>query len=425
MHTIEEALQFIHSCNRFGGKKDSLARMRCLMKCLGDPQTRFPAVHIAGTNGKGSTAAITANILKKAGYRTGLFTSPFLVRFNERIRIDGAQIPDEDLVTLTAKVRTACVQVMEIGFAHPLEFEVVTALGFCYFAMQKVDIAVIEVGIGGLLDSTNVLETPLLSIITSISYDHTAILGDTLQEITAQKAGIIKNGRPVVCAPQPYPEVIDLLRKAAEEKEAPFYTASCAPGTCTAQGFLFLDRYLLPLPGLHQQENLGTVLCAAEILTSQGFSIAQSALLDGITGTHWSGRCQWIGNSLIDGAHNPDACRLLADYLDTYIPDRKKVLLFTAMKDKNTAACVASLAPRSDCVITTHIMPPRGESAQTLAGLFRHLDKTDVLQIEDPTAAFDEACRIAQETDAVVIVCGSLYLAGHVLSLLENRGIEI
>ena len=412
-------MQFIHSCNQFGGKKDGLERMRYFMECLGNPQRSFPAVHIAGTNGKGSTAAILANILKEAGYKTGLFTSPYLVRFNERIRINNMEIPDGDLILIADHVRKVCGDVVNAGYDHPLEFEVVTAIGFCYFAQQKTDIAVIEVGIGGLLDSTNVID-PLLSVITSVSLDHTAILGDTLELIAAQKAGIIKKKRPVVCAPQSKDCVFEVIRKTALEKDAPLSFARSAEGRCVQSGFVLADGTLLPLPGAYQAENLGTVLQAVHVLNAAGLSISSDTVRRGISTTVWHGRCQWVGNILIDGAHNPDACRMLADYLASFVTSVPVVLLYTGMKDKNTGECIRFLAPCCSHVFTTQIMPPRGESAEQLAQVFRENGLSEAVSIDDPTEAFSAAKDLADRLHGVLVVCGSLYLAGHALGLLQS-----
>ena len=419
MQTIEEALQFIHSCNRFGGKKDGLERMRYFMECLGNPQRSFPAVHIAGTNGKGSTAAILANVLREAGYKTGLFTSPYLVRFNERIRINNTEIPDDNLILIADHVRKVCGDVVNAGYDHPLEFEVVTAIGFCYFAQQKTDIAVIEVGIGGLLDSTNVID-PVLSVITSVSLDHTAILGDTLELIAAQKAGIIKKNRPVVCAPQSEDCVYEVVRKTALEKNAPLVIARPAEGRCVQSGFVLADGTLLSLPGAYQAENLGTALQAVHVLDSVGFPVSSDAVRHGIASTVWHGRCQWIGNILIDGAHNPDACRMLADYLASFVNSVPVVLLYTGMKDKNTGECIRFLAPCCSHAFTTQIMPPRGESASRLAQVFFDSGLSETVPVDDPTKAFFTAKDLADRLHGVLVVCGSLYLAGHVLGLLQS-----
>lgn len=420
IQTAEQALSFIHSCNKFGGKKDDLARMRTLLKTLGSPERLYPVVHIAGTNGKGSTAAIAARILECAGYRTGLFTSPFLVRFNERIRVNGAEIPDSQLVRLCETVRAACEIVVAEGFAHPLEFEVVTALGFLYFVQQKVDIAVIEVGIGGLLDSTNVVD-PAVCAITPIGFDHTRILGGTIEEIAAQKAGIIKENRPVVLSQQAFPEAADAVRRAAAEKHAEVLETAPFPCTFHRNGLTMPDGTTLFIAGEHQAINLACALGIVEALQKQGFAISEDAVRHGIETARWDGRCQWLDDRfLIDGAHNAAGAKVLCDYLSRFVLPEKITLLYAAMRDKDISACVRQLAPLCARVVTTDIMPVRGESCEALCERFRSQGVRDVTAVSDPRAALALCKDLAKKDGGVAVACGSLYLAGFVLGEKER-----
>ncbi|MBP3371397.1 MAG: bifunctional folylpolyglutamate synthase/dihydrofolate synthase, partial [Clostridia bacterium] len=414
IQNMEQALCFIHSCNKFGAKKDDLKRMRALLKALGNPERLYPIVHVTGTNGKGSTASILSSVLRKAGYRTGLFTSPFLVKFNERIRIDGTSIPDADLIRLTRQVQSACESIVQEGFDFPLEFEVVTALGYLYFAQQHVDIAVVEVGLGGLLDSTNTID-PLVSVITSIGFDHTHILGNTIEEIAAQKAGIIKAGRPVVVAPQVYPEALQVIASTAKEKVAALCQAQVPECTFVREGLILEDGTKLSMAGAHQAINLGCALETIRVLQKEGFAISSVAIHQGIENARWDGRCQWVHDDLlIDGAHNSAGAAVLSDYLTEFASDRPIVMLFTAMRDKDVSSCIKILAPHAASVVTCEIMAGRGEAAEVLAQQFSTFGAGDVQAISDAEAAFAKATSLAKECGGIALCAGSLYLAGFI-----------
>ncbi len=393
--------------------------MRALLKALGNPERLYPIVHVTGTNGKGSTASILSSVLRKAGYRTGLFTSPFLVKFNERIRIDGTSIPDADLIRLARQVQSACESIVQEGFDFPLEFEVVTALGYLYFAQQHVDIAVVEVGLGGLLDSTNTID-PLVSVITSIGFDHTHILGSTIEEIAAQKAGIIKAGRPVVVAPQVYPEALQVIASTAEEKHSALHQAQSPECTFVREGLILEDGTKLSMAGAHQAINLGCALETIRVLQKEGYAISSIAIHDGIKNARWDGRCQWVHDDLlIDGAHNSAGAAVLSDYLTEFASDRPIVMLFTAMRDKDVSSCIKLLAPHAKSVITCEIMAGRGERADVLAQQFSTCGAEDVQAICDPETAFAKATALAKECGGIVLCAGSLYLAGFILSLVQ------
>jgi len=393
--------------------------MRALLKTLGNPERLYPIVHVTGTNGKGSTASILSSVLRKAGYRTGLFTSPFLVEFNERMRIDGISIPDEDLIRLTSRVQAACQSIMQEGFDHPLEFEVVTALGYLYFAQQHVDIAVVEVGLGGLLDSTNTID-PLVSVITPIGFDHTHILGNTIEEIAAQKAGIIKAGRPVVAAPQVYPEALQVIASTAEEKHSALHQAQSPECTFVREGLILEDGTKLCMAGAHQAINLGCALETIRILQQEGFAISPDAIREGIEAARWDGRCQWVHDDLlIDGAHNSAGAKVLSDYLTEFANNRPIVMLFTAMRDKDVSSCIKILAPHAASVVTCEIMAGRGEAAEVLAQQFSAFGAGDVQAVCDAETAFAKATSLAKECGGIVLCAGSLYLAGFILSLVQ------
>jgi dihydrofolate synthase/folylpolyglutamate synthase len=308
-----------------------LKRMYDLLERLGNPQKSYPSIHIAGTKGKGSTAALCSSALTAGGYKTGLYTSPHLEDFTERIQVDGESIPHEDLVALVETIKPHVAEIPGIS-----TFEITTALGFSYFANEKVDAAVLEVGLGGRLDATNVI-TPLVSVITSISIDHVPILGTTLAEIAGEKAGIIKDGVPVVSAPQ-QPEALAVIREAAARAGAPLQVVGTdvefAAGSHTLDGqeFTILDeqgrqvRLRIPLLGNHQVENAATAWTALHAAAAGGLALQRDAIAAGFESVQWPGRFEILQRNpfiLLDAAHNEDSARRLLETLEEYLPGRK------------------------------------------------------------------------------------------------------
>ena len=323
----EEALNYIHAV-QWAGHKPGLTRTRTLLAALGDPHKQLKFIHVAGTNGKGSTAAMLASCLQAAGYRVGLYTSPFINRFNERIQINGQQIPDEALVALVEQVKPAADAMEDV----PTEFEIITALGMLYFAQQQCDIVVLEVGLGGTLDSTNVIDAPECAVITALGMDHVKELGPTLADIAAAKAGIIKEGCPVVSYGGA-PEADAVLRRVAAQQHASFTEVDFAKlqvtgGDLDAVTFSFdgLDGVRLPLIGSYQPRNAALAITALRVLRQQGWNIPESAIRTGLETVSWPGRFELLRHEpvfLLDGSHNAHGMRATVQSLRDRFPGQK------------------------------------------------------------------------------------------------------
>ena len=323
----EQAMEYIHAV-QWAGHKPGLSRTRTLLAALGDPHKRLRFVHVAGTNGKGSTAAMLASCLQAAGYRVGLFTSPFINRFNERIQVDGQQIPDEELVRLVEQVQPAADAMTDV----PTEFEIITALGMLYFARKQCDIVVLEVGLGGTLDSTNVIENPECAVITALGMDHVRELGPTLADIAAAKAGIIKPGCPVVSYGG-VPEADAVIRRVAAEQNAPltevdFHNLQIDGGDLDAVTFDFdgLDGVHLPLIGSYQPRNAAVAITTLRVLRAKGWNVPESAIRTGLETVQWPGRFELLRHApafLLDGSHNAHGMRATVQSLKDRFPRRE------------------------------------------------------------------------------------------------------
>ena len=430
-----EALQRLHSLARFGSKP-GLERITALLERLGRPQDKVPAVHIAGTNGKGSVAALLSSICQAAGCRTGLFTSPHLVRYNERIRLEGRPISDDELADLIAQVWPLVKDEGLIGeYGHPTEFELGTALAFLYFAELGVDLAIIEVGLGGRLDATNVI-IPEVAVITKIAFDHASQLGTTLSAIAKEKAGIIKEGRPVVSGPQE-DEAREVIARVAQERHAPLLQVGSDVeyelidwglwGTeLSYQGRRWQEKRLtMGLAGPHQAVNGGTALAAAEMLAEEGWGITAQAVREGLRRARWPGRFEIVQQRptvIFDGAHNPDGARALGEALQAALPGRPIVYVMAILGEKEPAKILASLLPSGEKVVFTR--PSSSRSAPSdpaeLAALARPYGIESHIE-GDPQRALEWAMQRAGE-EGVVCICGSLYLVGELRGLwpLEN-----
>ncbi|MCF0136158.1 MAG: bifunctional folylpolyglutamate synthase/dihydrofolate synthase, partial [Lachnospiraceae bacterium] len=321
------------------GHKDGINNIRKLLARLGHPEKCAPVIHVAGTNGKGSCCAMMASVLQRSGMKVGLFTSPHLVTYGERIRVDGINISEEELVRLGLEVKKQLEEMVAAGENHCTFFEILTAIGFLYFAREQVDVIVLEVGVGGRLDATNVVEEPALCLIASISLDHTKVLGDTLEAIAAEKAGILKAGRPVVLSENPLC-VQQVVETAAREKGCPFiYAPSFESGA---------SDYPIPLAGNYQKQNRRAAVTALRLLQQQGFPITEESLREGLARTDWPGRMQTLqveGQTvLMDGAHNPGGARMLADYLDQSYAPGSCTLVFSALGKKDLSGILQPLA---------------------------------------------------------------------------------
>lgn len=412
---IKEALDYVNG-TRWRGAEASLRRIRELMSLLGDPQKKLRFVHIAGTNGKGSCAAMTASVLRACGYRTGLYTSPYLYRFNERMQVNGEMIEDEALCRHISAVRDKAEKMDE----HPTEFELMTAAAMLYFLEEKCDIIVLEVGLGGRFDATNVVDTPECSIIMNIGLDHTAILGGTVEEIAAEKAGIIKKSCQCVLYEQKR-SVMDVVAERCRELDAPLTTADFSaiePVFDSLEGQAFRYKgamYALPLLGAHQLRNAAVVLETVGVLRARGWRLEDGDVEHGLYATSWPGRfelCAEKPDFIVDGGHNPQCAETVAENLMHYFPDNKRVLLIGVLRDKDYEKMTEILAPCADEFVTVAPDSPRALSAEELAGVLSRFSKP-VTPCASVAEAVDTAKELAGE-DGMVCASGSLYLVGSV-----------
>ncbi|MGH9842402.1 MAG: bifunctional folylpolyglutamate synthase/dihydrofolate synthase [Blastocatellia bacterium] len=432
---LEEAIKYLYSLgNEMLAMKLGLDSIGALAGALGAPQRKFPAVHIAGTNGKGSTAAMTASILRRAGLHAGLYTSPHLVSITERIRVDEEEITPGDFARLATEVRAASERLVAENRlqAPPTFFEQVTMIGFLYFAESEIDLAVLEVGLGGRLDATNICE-PVVTAVTPVDFDHQQILGDTLAEIAGEKAGILKPGVPVVVAPQTY-EAMETIRNRAAEIGAPLIAvpqsvdAECAgseddlwnAGRFRLRYRSPRDHYdaLVNLRGRHQVINALTAIHIAEQLGEEGFPITRDAVLDGLERVEWPGRLEMaaVGEParplLLDGAHNAAGGRVLRDFLREHCAPRPITLVFGAMADKAIAGMADVIFPLAERIIVTKVNNPRAASPQAIAEVAATSGR-EVISIDGVEDALKEALRVTP-ANGLICACGSLFLVGEI-----------
>lgn len=403
--TYDEALAFIHGAYGLGEKR-GLENMHRLLALLDNPHKKFRAVHVAGTNGKGSVCAFLQAALRCGGYRTGLYTSPFLQRYNERMRIDGVPIADDMLADITTRVARA-VTALRAEDVRPTEFEIGTAVAFTYFAQAGIDIAVIEAGLGGRIDPTNVL-TPLVSAIAAIGLDHMRVLGDTLEAIAGEKAGIIKPGVPLVLSSQNPTGVRSVVKARCEAQSAPYILSKPAGGL------------RLALPGAHQVDNAGVAVAVLRQLREMGFSgLTDTAIEEGLRRAQWPGRLEWQAGAppfLLDGAHNEQGAVALATYVAS-LPPRRTVLLCGIMRDKQWMPMVKALSSVADAVITVAPDNHRALPAPQLAGAFRKLG-IRAKAAGSVAEAIDRA-KAEASAEGQVVVAGSLYLVGEARTALH------
>jgi dihydrofolate synthase/folylpolyglutamate synthase len=430
-----------HELTQTPSQKFDLAHMRVLLGALNNPERRFPGVLIAGTNGKGSTAATLASILRNSGLRVGLYTSPHLVRINERIRINGESISDDDFALLHDVVDRTAERLVSEGELpwHPSFFEMMTAIAFEYFAQEKIEIAVLEVGMGGRLDATNVIE-PRVSVITDISLDHQKFLGDTVTKIAREKAGIIRPGGVVVTLPQ-QPQANEVIGNAildvgAIGVSAVQYVPPVSPASAeyfeshdnrpvSRYPMQFLGKEIVvetPLVGRHQLRNIALALAAAEELSKQGFSITAESAERGIRETSWSGRFQFIpahGGSpefVLDVAHNPAGAWALRSTLSTAYEGRHLIFVFGAMRDKAIAEIAEILFPLAERVIATQADNPRSATTKEIRDAAVRIS-SEIEDAADMSVALQRA-RILAAPDGMVVVTGSIYIVGEAMRVL-------
>lgn len=413
--TYDNALEYIHSFLKFGSKP-GLERIEALLTKLGNPQKNLRIVHVAGTNGKGSVSTMLSNIFRAEGKKTGLFTSPYIVDFCERIQIDGEMISHEKLTSLTERIKPIVEELNNEGI-EPTEFEIITAMAFDCYCQENCDIVVLEVGLGGLLDSTNVVEKPLASVITSISFDHTDVLGNTLTEIAEQKCGIIKNDSVTVAYPLQETEVIKKIRQTASYRNNALYVPDITLmeiEECTLEktAVKYKDIELtLHLFGEHQIYNM---LTAVE--TALRLGVDEEAIKEGVSQTHMPARVEFLDRkTVLDGGHNESGTEMMSKVLGLF---EENVVVVSMMADKDVENSVKNLSTNARAMIATECSNPRAMKAGDLSEICKKYCD-EVYEISDPYEAIDKATELKK--DNLLAVCGSLYLASEVREYLKNK----
>ena len=417
-----EAIEYIHSVY-WKGSKPGLERTQELLRRMGNPEKKLKFVHIAGTNGKGSTAAMTASILRKAGYRTGLYTSPYIYRFHERMQVNGVDISDEDLVAVTEFVKPHAQAMAQ----HPTEFELVSCIAFEYFARQNCDIVVLEVGMGGAMDSTNVIPVPEVAVITNIGLDHTEVLGDTVEKIAETKAGIFKEGGSAVVY-RGSPSVEAVYERICAERNVKLKKADfdgLKLHSCSLDGQVFdcgsRENLQLPLLGDHQLHNAAVVLSIADTLIEKGWNISEQNIRDGLRDVTWPGRFDIVSRDplfIIDGGHNPQCIEALEKNIRDYLADRRVIALTGVLADKDYADMYQPVMPYIHSFVC--ITPPNPRKLEG-AELAEHLRRAGADAIA--CASIEEGVKTAialAGKDGAVLCFGSLYTIGDIRNVMKN-----
>jgi dihydrofolate synthase/folylpolyglutamate synthase len=432
--SYHESIRYLYNLQRHGIKL-GLDNIRRLVSSLGNPQTSFRTIHVGGTNGKGSTSAIIASILRSAGFTVGLFTSPHLVSFTERIQINGDEIHEADVIRLAEEVRESASRLNDLS---PTFFEVVTAMAFLHFSRQRIDFAVMEVGMGGRLDATNII-TPDVCVITQIAYDHMEFLGRTLRDISGEKAGIIKKGVPVVTADQEK-DAMDVIAMKAKDNHAGLYVygndfSSRLIGGDT-RGIQFeyhdtemrIDNLCLPLAGTHQMLNASLAIKAVSLLSE---SISEGVIKEGVRSTRWPGRLEYIHDDppvIIDGAHNPRAAAVLSQSLrDTFMKRHGKIILILGiMGDKDIAGILKPLLPLAWKVIMTRPSYARAALPETIGRIAESIGFSNFRTAQTLQEALETAMKEARDMQpdpALIVITGSFYTTGEAREVLGKKGV--
>ncbi|WP_250673153.1 folylpolyglutamate synthase/dihydrofolate synthase family protein [Paraclostridium ghonii] len=427
-----DALQFIHESHKFGVRL-GLDNIKKLLDLLGNPQNNLKVIHVAGTNGKGSTCSFISSILKESGYKVGLYTSPFLETFTERIRVNGENIREEDVAKIVCLIKDKIEIMVSEGYSYPTEFEIVTAMAFYYYNQEKVDFVALEVGLGGRYDATNVIDNPLVSVITSISLDHTGILGDTLGKIAFEKGGIIKENCATIVYPQKK-EVSEVIKNICSEKKSQYIECdfdsiqikssniNSQVYNCIINGKEFKDLEI-KLIGDHQINNSIVAINVIEYLSDNKFiNICEENIRKGLMETKWPGRIEKISENpmfIIDGAHNEEGASSLANSIDKYFKNKNKILVIGMLEDKDIESVLDILIPRFNRVITTTPDNPRAIDSKKLK---EKIEKYNIQVNCKPNIkeAVDYALEIANEDD-VIISAGSLYMIGNIRMIILNN----
>ena len=419
----KQAIEYIHSLEKFG-IKPGLERIGALCASLGNPQEKLKIIHVAGTNGKGSTSTIISNILRKSGYSVGLYTSPYVVDFRERIVFNGEMIAEDELAFCVQKVKDAAESLEDIVIT---EFEFLTAVAFVYYEMKRCDFVVLEVGLGGRLDSTNIIEAPYVSVITSISFDHTAILGDIIEEIAAEKCGIIKFGAETVLYPfqdeKVYPVVEKTCRDKCNELKIPdvkklYISEEKLEGTLAEYDGV---EFILPLAGKHMIYNACTAIEAIRSLSRLSVNISDKSIKEGIAISVMPARMELIKTHpviILDGGHNEGCALALSEFIKKHLAGKRIIMVSSMMADKDYMSYLSITAPLADVFIATRVDMLRALPSGDLM-LSASQFCPNCHDIPVPEKAISAARNIMQPDD-VLIVCGSFYLAGEIRDNLIN-----
>lgn len=426
----QESLDYILGTPNPGGVYERNV-MQALLRYLGDPHKGMKFVHIAGTNGKGTTSAFLASILRKAGYRTGLYTSPFIQRFNERIQVNGVQIPDDELAEITTEIAAAVEKVEAEGRRRPTIFELITALGFVWFKRAACDIVVLEVGMGGRLDATNAIldEDSVVSVMVNIGFDHMEFLGNTLPEIAGEKAGIIKENGDVVVYGQ-LPEVEAVFEAACAKKHASITRASheavrirSMDVTGTVFDYQYRKGLKISLLGRYQVRNACTAVTAVDRLRLHGWNISEEALRSGLEEAHWPGRVELLQRDpvvIVDGAHNPQGFEAFMETLDLLYPGKKLKIVLGVLADKDFHSGIDIAVPHAEKFYA--VTPPsyRALSSDELAEDIRQQSAVPVVPFDSIPEAIEAALRESAQDD-VICILGSLYQVGDVRTYFGRK----
>ena len=419
----EQALEYIHAIN-WTFCKPGLERISELCEKLGHPEREMKFIHVAGTNGKGSFCTMLSSILREAGYRVGLYTSPHMVRFNERMRVNGECIDDAVLADITARVKPFADAMTD----RPTEFELVTAIAFLYFREMGCDMVVLETGLGGRLDATNVIPTPLAAVITGIDLDHTAILGDTYEAIATEKAGIIKPSSPVIVGNCNEKAMVAILKKAAETGSEVYRADLAALSNLrysldgTTFDYRDYHNIHLALAGIYQPQNCATVLECVEALRRGGLSISDAALREGLTRARWVGRFEILSREplvIYDGGHNPQGVNACVESIKAVLPGNRMQVLCGILRDKDYDHMVNALSEIADEVVTLTIDSPRALPAEELAEvLFSRGIRAEACA--DSADAARTAFRKAQQKGIPLLMIGSLYMYSQIIDTIRE-----
>ena len=426
-----EAIEYIQNTSKYGNNTGT-KRVEKILDILGNPHKDLKCIHIAGTNGKGSITSMITSILIESGYRVGMYTSPYIEDFEERIQINRENISKDDLAYYTTIVSEAIEKVVSMGWGYPTEFETITCIMFLYYSKKQIDYAVIEVGLGGKSDSTNVIK-PLVSIITSISYDHVSILGNTIEEIASEKAGIIKENVPVILYPQQQ-GAYKVIEKTCKEKGSKLIQIDenliyHIPNEDFNKSYQLLqiktnkDEYKvqLSLLGSHQRMNCAVAIYTIEELMDRGIKITKEDILRGLSNVKWPGRLEMLKSNplvVLDGAHNLDGITKLQESVEHYFRYKKLVLIIGILSDKDVEKMIEIITPMADKIIAVTPNSYRGKTAQELIKIIEKHNK-NCEALDEYKEAYIKALDYCDNED-MILICGSLYMIGDMRKIIRN-----